>query len=245
MKLQAQIESWLHQQWSKKGVFSLVMRPLSKLARYYIKYQSQQPRAQLPFSAPPIIVVGNIIVGGAGKTPVVLALCEYLKNQGWQPGIISRGYGVTINGPARVGQGILSAADFGDEPSLIAQQTGVPIAVHPQRVQALTALCQQHPEVNVVIADDGLQHQALPRDIEIIVQDQRGIGNGLVYQLDHYENPLRAYSMLIGSLRNYPLGAPCLPHQLLPQQIALSQCAYKQLKCNSYTQENGSLLATG
>ena len=180
MKLQAQIESWLHQQWSKKGVFSLVMRPLSKLAQYYIKYQSQQPRAQLPFSAPPIIVVGNIIVGGAGKTPVVLALCEYLKNQGWQPGIISRGYGVTINGPARVGQGVLSAADFGDEPSLIAQQTGVPIAVHPQRVQALTALCQQHPEVNVVIADDGLQHQALPRDIEIIVQDQRGIGNGLV-----------------------------------------------------------------
>lgn len=180
MTRRAQIEHWLHRQWQKRGLFSLLLRPLSALVRLYTKRKALQPRATLSFTPPPIIVVGNIIVGGAGKTPVVLALCHFLREKGWQPGIISRGYGVQIGGAARVGQGILNATQFGDEPTLLAQQSGVPIAVHPKRVLALEALCQSHPEVNVIISDDGLQHQALPRDIEIIVQDERGVANGLL-----------------------------------------------------------------
>ena len=181
MSSKAKVEHWLHRQWSKRGLFSLLLRPLSWLATYYVQRKSSQPRTTLNITPPPIIVVGNIIVGGTGKTPVVLALCDFLQTQGWKPGIISRGYGVDIkNSPARVGQGQLSATEFGDEPTLLAQKSGVPIAVHPKRVQALEALLTKHPEINVVIADDGLQHQALCRDLEIIVQDARGMANGLV-----------------------------------------------------------------
>lgn len=176
----SKLEHWLHRQWAKRGLFSLVLRPLSLLVSAYTRRKTQQPRASLDFTAPPIIVVGNIIVGGAGKTPVVLALCQFLQEKGWQPGIISRGYGVSIKGKARVGQGQIDPKQFGDEPTLLAQQSGVPVAVHPQRIQALKALCEAHPMLDVIIADDGLQHQALGRDIEIIVQDARGIANGLL-----------------------------------------------------------------
>lgn len=180
MSVRAYLEQWLHRQWMKRGLFSWLLRPLSGLSALYIYHKRQQPRHPLPRQRPPIIVVGNIIIGGAGKTPVVLALCRYLQQHGWTPGIVSRGYGVTIAGAARVGQGQLDAMRYGDEPSLLAEQSGAPIAVHPKRVQAVQALMQYYPEVNVIIADDGLQHQALIRDIEIVVQDQRGVGNGLV-----------------------------------------------------------------
>lgn len=180
MTLRAHLEQWIHKQWAKRGLLSWLLRPLSWLTALYIHHKQRQPRQPLALSRPPIIVVGNIIVGGAGKTPVVLALCQHLKQQGWNPGIISRGYGVKIEGAPLVGQGQIEATIYGDEPSLLAQQSGAPIAVHPQRVQALQALLQHYPKIDVVIADDGLQHQALSRDIEIIVQDQRGIGNGLL-----------------------------------------------------------------
>lgn len=211
MNIRASIEHWLHRQWAKRGLFSFMLRPLSLLALHHINKKSQQPRALLNQAVPPVIVVGNIIVGGAGKTPVVLAICHFLQEQGWRPGIISRGYGVNINGEARVGQGQLDAHYFGDEPTLLAQQSGVPIAVHPKRVLALKALCQKHPDINVVIADDGLQHQALARDIEIIVQDGRGIANGLVLPAGPLREPpdrLRQADWLITQLA---------PQQSLPQ----------------------------
>lgn len=180
MNIRAQAEQWLHRQWNKRGLLSLLLRPLSAMITLYTQRKSQRPRAKLTVKPPPIIVVGNIIVGGAGKTPVVLAISDFLKKNGWQPGIISRGYGIEISGPARVGKGQLDPKQFGDEPTLLAQQSGVPIAVHPKRVLALEALCTTYPAVNVVIADDGLQHQALSRDIEVMVQDGRGVANGLV-----------------------------------------------------------------
>lgn len=180
MNIRTTLEHWLHKQWAKRGWFSFLLRPLSWIALYHINKTARSPRLPLTQPTPPIIIVGNIIVGGAGKTPVVLAICQYLKDQGWQPGLISRGYGVAITGAARVGQGQLDASYFGDEPTLLAQQSGVPIAVHPKRVLALEALRQAYPHIDVIIADDGLQHQALARDIEIIMQDGRGIANGLV-----------------------------------------------------------------
>jgi tetraacyldisaccharide 4'-kinase len=124
------------------------------------------------------VIVGNIIVGGTGKTPVVIALVEALVARGWHPGVVSRGYGVKLKGRAKVGQGQLDAPAFGDEPALIARSTGAPLAVHPARVLAVQALIRAHPEVDVIISDDGLQHLALRRDIEIVVQDARGLGNG-------------------------------------------------------------------
>src|SRR5690606_10728660 len=97
---------------------------------------------------------------------------------GWRPGIISRGYGIDVGPKPRLSDDGAAADRLGDEPALIHASTGAPVAVHPRRVLAATALLSAHPDTDVLIADDGLQHTALARDLEIIVQDGRGIGNG-------------------------------------------------------------------
>ncbi len=124
----------------------------------------------------PVIVVGNIAVGGSGKTPVVAWLAETLREAGFRPGIVSRGYGGTVESVAVVPAGG-DAARFGDEPVLLARLTGCPLAVGRNRPAAARALLAAHPEVSVLISDDGLQHYALTRDVEIIVVDEQVMGN--------------------------------------------------------------------
>lgn len=124
----------------------------------------------------PVIVVGNISAGGVGKTPVVIDLVERLKQAGWRPGVISRGYGGKTRKPTRVSEHS-NPAQAGDEPVLIARQTQVPVVVAPRRADAARVLAASG--VNLIVADDGLQHYALERDIEIAVVDaQRRHGNG-------------------------------------------------------------------
>lgn len=126
----------------------------------------------------PVIVVGNISVGGTGKTPLTLWLVRSLLLAGWRPGIISRGYGGSEIGPAPVHVDS-DPAEVGDEPLLLARCAGVPVWIARRRVQAGRGLLGAHPEVNVLVADDGLQHYALDRDIEIAVVDGvRRFGNG-------------------------------------------------------------------
>jgi tetraacyldisaccharide 4'-kinase len=125
----------------------------------------------------PVIVVGNVIAGGAGKTPIVIELSRLLAQQGYQPGIVSRGYG-------RKGMGVLEVladtpiAESGDEPALIQSAQSAPIFVANERVEAAQALLAKYPQTNVILCDDGMQHLALQRDIEICVFDERGVGNG-------------------------------------------------------------------
>ncbi len=233
MSLRASIEHWLHQQWAKRGLYSWLLRPLSRLSGLYIQYKKNQPRTPLPTSRPPIIIVGNVIVGGAGKTPVVLALCHYLQAQGWTPGLISRGYGVTIGDSPLVGQGQLDAQRYGDEPSLLAQQSGAPIAVHPKRVNAVLALMQHYPQVDVIIADDGLQHQALERDLEIIVQDQRGIGNGLVLPAGPLREPPARLAQADWLITQSPYNQP-LPQT--PHPTDIERCIRMQLQAARFEQ---------
>jgi tetraacyldisaccharide 4'-kinase len=126
----------------------------------------------------PVIIVGNITVGGTGKTPLVIYLANLLKKQGYRPGIVSRGYGAkTKNFPCAV----LSESDpilVGDEPLLIAQKTQLPVAIDPNRVAAAEFLVK-NKLCNIIISDDGLQHYALTRDLEIAVIDsERRFGNG-------------------------------------------------------------------
>jgi len=125
--------------------------------------------------AVPVVVVGNLIVGGAGKTPLALHLVEGLKAAGRRPGIISRGYG---------GRGEVSSVQansdpslVGDEPVLLATRSQVPVYVGRRRAEAGRALLAEHPEVDILVCDDGLQHYALARDVEIAVCDRRGAGN--------------------------------------------------------------------
>lgn len=126
----------------------------------------------------PVVVVGNIAVGGTGKTPFVIWLVERLRAEGWRPGVLSRGYaGRAPAYPLRVDAGT-DPAQCGDEPALLARRLGVPLAVAPDRVAAARLLLARG-EVDVLVADDGLQHHRLARDLEICVVDgARGLGNG-------------------------------------------------------------------
>lgn len=130
--------------------------------------------------AVPVVVVGNISVGGTGKTPVTLWLCDYLRQQGWKPGIVSRGYGVKLKSPVLVDVQKDSPATVGDEPYLLASRSLCPVVVCPNRVAAAQFLLA-NSDCNIVVSDDGLQHYALGRDLEIILLDgSRGLGNGLL-----------------------------------------------------------------
>ncbi len=125
----------------------------------------------------PVVVVGNVVAGGAGKTPVTQAVVRALRERGWHPGVVSRGYGRTTTDCREV----LPDADasaVGDEPLLLARSTGAPVFVAARRAEAARALLRQHPRTDVVVCDDGLQHLALARDVELCVFSEEGAGNG-------------------------------------------------------------------
>lgn len=126
----------------------------------------------------PVIVVGNISVGGTGKTPLTLALVEHLRNQGWRPGIVSRGYGGQGANYPQLVRADSDAAQVGDEPLLLARRAAVPVVIDPLRVRGVQHLLASS-DCNIVLCDDGLQHYALSRTVEIAVIDgQRGLGSG-------------------------------------------------------------------
>ncbi|MCF8166532.1 MAG: tetraacyldisaccharide 4'-kinase [Rhodoferax sp.] len=179
--------------WERRGPTSLALWPLSKIYGWVNQVLDLVGELNLGRCKPapvPIIIVGNIRVGGTGKTPIVIALAERLARMGWKPGIISRGYGATTpSTPLQVKSGS-NPAEVGDEPVLIAKRTDnqFPIWVHPKRTLSIQSLLKHDPSVNVIISDDGLQHRSLlrwparegGRDIEFVVSDQRGEGNGFL-----------------------------------------------------------------
>jgi len=140
----------------------------------------------------PLIVVGNLVVGGAGKTPTVIALVAVLRRLGHTPGVVSRGYG-RGDRATRLVDARSVAAHVGDEPLLIHLRARVPVAVARRRIDAARALCDAHPELDVLVADDGLQHLALARDAQVIVFDERGAGNGLLLPAGPLREPLPRY----------------------------------------------------
>jgi len=125
----------------------------------------------------PVVVIGNIVVGGSGKTPLLISLCEYIQKNGFKPGVVSRGYGGSVTGVKQVVESD-SAELVGDEPLMVQQRTNVPVVVGADRVAAIDYLLKNN-QCDIVLSDDGLQHYRMKRDLEIAVVDsQRKFGNG-------------------------------------------------------------------
>jgi tetraacyldisaccharide 4'-kinase len=175
-------ELFLTRAWQQRGwlawclwPFSLVFGALAALRR--ASFQSGLQKIQRV--GVPVVVVGNVTVGGTGKTPTVIALVRALREAGFTPGVISRGYGVRVREPREV-LPTSPASEAGDEPLLIARRSGAPVVIHPDRVAAAHALRRAHPEIDAIVSDDGLQHYRLGRDAEIVVFDHRLGGNGFL-----------------------------------------------------------------
>jgi len=172
--------SRLQRAWLHRGALACLLWPLSLLyaalfaLRRWIYRQGWLKTGRVPV---PVIVVGNVVAGGAGKTPVVMAVVRHLQARGLRAGVVSRGYGRRTDDCREV-RGESDPQDVGDEPALIRRATGAPVFVARRRIEAARALLARHPATQVIVSDDGLQHLALARDVEICVFDDRGVGNG-------------------------------------------------------------------
>ncbi len=179
--IHAAVKNWFERRWYSDAPPPRWLRPLAKLyQRIALRRRARflNQRGKLTTIAVPVIVVGNISVGGTGKTPFVIWLVEALRERGWSPGVVSRGYGGRAPHYPYAVTASSDPAHCGDEPLLIARRTGAPLWVDPDRKRAVAALLAQG-DVDVVVTDDGLQHYRLPRDLEICVVDgRRGLGNG-------------------------------------------------------------------
>ena len=171
--------NWIERVWYADGRFGWILLPLSAIYWLIIgirRFLYDNGVLRVHKSDAPVIVVGNISAGGTGKTPTVLWLVEELRARGFRPGIVSRGYGGSQSGTSMRVEASSEASVVGDEPALLARRSGCPVVVDPDRVRAAEMLVDDG--VDVVVADDGLQHYRLARDYEICVVDgARGLGN--------------------------------------------------------------------
>ena len=204
----ARLERFFTQRWyaQSPGVLWLLW-PLEWIYRAVIwMHLRHLPEKE---SVPPCIVVGNITVGGTGKTPFVIALTLWLRGQGLHVGVVSRGYGRTARTPVEVSQQT-SAEEAGDEPLLIHQASGAIVMVDEDRARACSALAGR---VDVVVSDDGLQHHAMARSIEIVLVDaERRLGNG--------------HCLPVGPLRQPVARLKSVDYEVLRASQASSECAY-------------------
>lgn len=217
------LSAWLHQQlpqvWTSRGLFAWLLLPLAWVhaallwlrgLAWHLGWRQAQ-RLSVP-----VIVVGNVVAGGAGKTPLTMALVQHLQLRGWRVGVISRGHGRRTR-DTRAVLADSHPADVGDEPLLIRQKTGAPVWVAASRAEAGRALLQAHPDVNLLVCDDGLQHWALARDLEICVMDERGVGNGWLLPAGPLREPWpRPVDMLLHTGDNGLPGGFQADRQLAP-----------------------------
>ena len=203
------MKAWLEARWYSQEPAPLLLRPLAALHGFAAAARRRALSAGAVKLGLPVIVVGNISVGGTGKTPFTPWLVERLREWGWKPGVISRGYGGRApEYPLRV-TAETDAALCGDEPALMARRLRCPVAVAPDRVAA-AKLLMASGEVDILVADDGLQHYRLHRDLEICVVDSaRGVGNGALLPA----GPLREPPARLNEVDVVVMNGPASPAQ--------------------------------
>lgn len=170
---------WIESRWYQQKIGWLILgRPLTSLFEYLARQKKQKDLGNQWQPSIPLIVVGNISVGGTGKSPLVISLIRLLQEVGYRPGVVSRGYGAKAQVfPHRVAVDDL-ASICGDEPIMIHRRTRVPVVIDPNRVAACKRLIET-TDCDIILSDDGLQHYGMGRDIEIVVIDAaKGLGNG-------------------------------------------------------------------
>lgn len=187
------VYEFLNRVWYERHPAGVLMAPLALLYRgvMWLRRKAFQTGLVAPYRAPvPVVVVGNLSVGGTGKTPLVIWLADYLKSLGYKPGIISRGYkGKAKQWPQQV-RADGDPAIVGDEAIVIARRTRLPLAVGPSRAENIQALLK-HANCDIVISDDGLQHYRMARDVEILLVDGvRRFGNGKCLPAGPLREPL-------------------------------------------------------
>jgi tetraacyldisaccharide 4'-kinase len=175
------LSAYLSQQvWAARGPLACLLWPLTLISRAWLALNAMvyakgwRGTAHLPV---PVLVVGNVLAGGTGKTPIVISLVEHFKSLGLQVGVIARAYGTGEEPVMEVLNDSL-AAQAGDEPLLLKLRCAVPVFTGWQRAKAAQALLQAYPQTQLIISDDGLQHRALHHDLAVCVFDDRGLGNG-------------------------------------------------------------------
>lgn len=216
-------EQALQRSWLRRGLLAHALLPVGLLfgalaairRRLYAMGVLHSERLDVP-----VVVVGNIIVGGAGKTPTVMAVVETLRLRGFSPGVISRGYGRAVDKVVD----ILADTDVrtsGDEPLLMKLRLRSPVVVGRDRIAAARELLRLYPATDVIVSDDGLQHLRLCRDVQIIVFDQRGVGNGWAIPAGPLREPLPS---------RVPLDTLVLYNASMPSTSLPGSLAHRQLR---------------
>lgn len=216
----AALQQTLLRAWQQRGLLACLLWPLSLLYRVLWLLRSSLYRSGLlPVHRMPVpvIVVGNVVAGGGGKTPLVIALVQQLQSMGLRPGVVSRGFGRSRTDNLSVAADS-DAADVGDEPLLIHRRTGVPVQVATRRVDAARSLLSAQPQVDVLVCDDGLQHLGLHRDIEICVFDDRGTGNGWLLPAGPLREPWPRQIDLVVRTGRLPAGPATTIRRVLADQ---------------------------
>ena len=202
---------------SAVSIRQAVLLPASKLVSSIALWRHKQrivDRQQIP----PIVVVGNMVVGGGGKTPLIAHLCESLRNQGHRPAILAHGYGAVISRASLVFPDS-DPREFSDEAVMLAQQTNAPVYVAPTRLEAY-ALIKQNQAIDIVLCDDGLQHVQLPRAFEIACFDVRGIGNGKVLPAGPLREPIKC-ALTVDAIVTASASPIAHPHVFQSRTISL------------------------
>lgn len=219
------MEKALTQAWVRRGPLAWALWPVSvvfgslvALRRWLYRVGILKSK-RMPVA---VVIVGNVVAGGVGKTPVVMALVRHFQDKGLAVGMVSRGYGRNTQGCREV-TATSTPTEVGDEPALVKRSTGAPTFVASSRVEAARALLAQYPKTQVIICDDGLQHYALQRDVEICVFDDRGVGNGFLLPAGPLREPWPRAGNLVLHTGEHPAFAQGLRarRSLAPFAVAL------------------------
>ena len=238
-----EVSSKLQDAWQGRGFLATALLPLAAVFALLVALRRALYRfGVLPqrHMTVPVVVIGNITVGGSGKTPLTLWLAQALQQRGWHPGIISRGHGGDLRSrqPLEV-HANSEAGQIGDEPLLLKRRSGLPLFVGYDRAAAARALLAAHPECNLILSDDGLQHYGLARDVEIAVVDKRGLMNGWLLPAGPLREPESRLQRVDGVVFNGPASVSVGDVAMFHMELAGS--IFHSLNEHSQTCEASSL----